>query len=508
MATLSDADEQAPPYRDDPRALLDALLELRGSVDEEGRQLFDRWRPGLARRAFRLSALNLAHYLALRRRDLRPLQAALTPWGLSSLGRSEARVLPNLDAVTATLGAICDADPADLPPRPPARAFFRGERLLRRATDEVLGPEPAGRPVRIMVTFPSEAADDYALVHELVRRGMDCARINCAHDSPSAWEAMVAHVHRAERETGRACRVLMDLAGPKVRTGEVLAPKGGRLTPGATLLLTRGAPDADAGSPFQAACQVPEALDQVAVGAAVWLDDGKLGTRVESVGPAGLMLRVVKAPAKGYKLRPEKGINFPDTDLAIDPLTDKDRSDLGLIAACADMVGYSFVQTAADIAGLQAELTARTPPGRRPVAIVAKIETRRAVANLPELIAQAAGRQPFGVMIARGDLAVEIGFERLAEIQEELLWLCEAAHVPVIWATQVMEGFVKDGTPSRGEVTDAAMAARAECVMLNKGPYIAEAVTIMDDVLTRMQGHQRKKTPHLRALRVWREHAP
>jgi pyruvate kinase len=415
-------------------------------------------------------------------------------------------VLPNLDAVTATLGALCGADPAALPPRPPARAFFRGARLLRRAAAGALGPEPAGRPVRIMVTFPSEAADDYALVHELVRRGMDCARINCAHDSPAAWAAMVAQVRRAEREAGRACRVLMDLAGPKVRTGDVLAPAGGRLTPGAALRLTRGAPAADAAFPFQAACQLPAALDQVAVGAAVWLDDGKLGARVEAVGPAGVALRVVRAPTKGYKLRPEKGINFPDTDLAIDPLTEKDRRDLGLIAARADLVGYSFVQTAADVAALQAELAARTPPGRRPLAIVAKVETRRAVANLPELIAQAAGRQPFGVMIARGDLAVELGFERLAEIQEELLWLCEAAHVPVIWATQVLEGFVKGGAPSRGEMTDAAMAARAECVMLNKGPHLAEAVTLMDDVLRRMQGHQRKKTPQLRALRVWGGH--
>jgi pyruvate kinase len=506
MATMAKADEHAIPCLADPRALLTALLELRRAVAAEGQRAFDRWRPALARRASRLSALNLAHYLALRRRDLRPLQAALTPWGLSSLGRSEARVLANLDAVTATLGAICGADPAVLPPRPPARAFFRGERLLRRATAEVLGPEPAGRSVRIMVTFPAEAADDYGFVRDLARRGMDCARINCAHDSPAAWAAMVEHVRRAERETGRACAVLMDLAGPKVRTGAVLRPNGERLTPGAALLLTRGPLAPDAAIPFQAACQLPEALAQVAVGAAVWLDDGKLGTRVEALRPEGAVLRVVRAPAKGYKLRPEKGINFPDTDLAIDPLTDKDRRDLGLVAARADLVGYSFVQTAADIAALQAELAARTPPGRRPLAIIAKVETRRAVANLPELIAQASGKQPFGVMIARGDLAVEIGFERLAEIQEELLWLCEAAHAPVIWATQVLEGFVKGGAPSRGEMTDAAMAARAECVMLNKGPHLAEAVTIMDDVLRRMQGHQRKKTPQLRALRVWSGH--
>ena len=106
-------------------------------------------------------------------------------------------------------------------------------------------------------------------------------------------------------------------------------------------------------------------------------------------------------------------------------------------------------------------------------------------------------------MIARGDLAVEIGFERLAEMQEEILWLAEAAHVPVIWATQVLESLVKQGLPSRGEMTDAAMAARAECVMLNKGPFVAEAVRALDRLLGRMGEHQNKKTPRLRALRSW-----
>jgi pyruvate kinase len=496
----------APPSSDNPAELLAALLALRQVVREEGQRLYERWRPAIQRRAFRPGAQNLAHYLVLRQHDIRPLQAALRPWGLSSLGRSESRVLPNLDAVAATLGMLSGAEPAWLPDRPPQRAFFRGERLLRRATDEVLGPEPANRGVRIMVTFPTEAAGDYALVRALMERGMDCARINCAHDTPDAWRAMVAHVRRAERETGRRCRVLMDLGGPKVRTGPVTAPKGTRLVRGDTMLLTRNEADPISDAPVRAVCQAPEVLDQVAVGAPVWLDDGKLGAVVEARQPAGLVLRVTRAPAKGYKLRPEKGVNFPDTDLSVTPLTDKDRADLAVVVAEADMVGYSFVQTADDIALLREELARHLAPGRPPLAIIAKIETRRAVANLPELIVQAAARQPFGVMIARGDLAVEIGFERLAEIQEEVLWLCEAAHVPVIWATQVMEDFVKDGTPSRGEVTDAAMSARAECVMLNKGPYIVEAVSVVNDVLVRMQGHLHKKTPQLRALHVWSRH--
>ena len=106
-------------------------------------------------------------------------------------------------------------------------------------------------------------------------------------------------------------------------------------------------------------------------------------------------------------------------------------------------------------------------------------------------------------MIARGDLASEIGFERLAEMQEEILWICEAASTPVIWATQVLESLVKFGSPSRGDMTDAAMAARAECVMLNKGPAVGEAVQLLDRLVSRMEGHMAKKTPTLRALHSW-----
>ena len=107
-----------------------------------------------------------------------------------------------------------------------------------------------------------------------------------------------------------------------------------------------------------------------------------------------------------------------------------------------------------------------------------------------------------GVMLARGDLAVEVGFERLAEVQEQILWLCEAAHVPVIWATQVLESLNKRGVPTRAEVTDAAMSSRSECVMLNKGPHIGETLRFLAGVLARMAAHQHKKTARLRRLGI------
>jgi pyruvate kinase len=140
--------------------------------------------------------------------------------------------------------------------------------------------------------------------------------------------------------------------------------------------------------------------------------------------------------------------------------------------------------------------------GREDAGVVLKIETKRGFSNLPAMLLEALKFPACGVMIARGDLAVECGFERLSEIQEEILWVCEAAHVPVIWATQVLEGLTRRGHATRAEVTDAAMAQTAEVVMLNKGAYIIEAVEMLDDILQRMQGHHRKKHSMLRELKL------
>jgi pyruvate kinase len=314
---------------------------------------------------------------------------------------------------------------------------------------------------------------------------------------------------------------MMDLGGPKIRTGSVLAPfDKKRVFRGDRIVLARCEPAigndsiADEAIPspvqhFQTCCTVPEILDLLTIGTTVYIDDGKIRTRAIdtqyplSAGQTGILLEVTHASPKGVKLKPEKGLNFPNTVLPLSPLTEKDLCDLDFVAIHADIIGYSFVQRSEDIELLQQELEKRSTGRVSQPAIVAKIETAIAVSNLPELIVRASGKQSFGVMIARGDLAVEIGYQRLTEIQEEILWICEAAHVPVIWATQVLESIVKDGAPSRGEMTDAAMAERAECVMLNKGPFIAEAITILDDVLTRMEAHQSKKTPQLRALHSW-----
>jgi pyruvate kinase len=255
--------------------------------------------------------------------------------------------------------------------------------------------------------------------------------------------------------------------------------------------------------PAQIGCSLPAVLTDARPGERISFDDGKIEGVICSVhkenGEPRLKVKITQAAKGTVKLRAEKGINLPDTKLNISALTPKDREDLEFAIEYGDLVSLSFVRRPEDVAELIRELDRL---GATKTGIILKIENRRAVEALPQILLTAMGRPMTAVMVARGDLGIEIGFERMAEIQEEILWICEAAHVPVIWATQVLESLAKRGLPSRAEVTDAAMSGRAECVMLNKGPHILLALDFLCDVLPRMEGHQTKKSALMRKLGV------
>lgn len=445
---------------------------------------------------------NLAHYLAIRHRDLRSLQRRLMRLGLSSLGRMESRVLPTLDAVIHVLGVLAGVD--DVDPPPSEADYFTGEARLVAATDALFGRARDLRRGRIMVTLPSEAGDDPGFLLDLAERGLDVARINCAHDDLPTWRRMAAHARAAAARTGHDIRVLMDIGGPKIRTERVAqAEKHARLAVDDRLLL-RASGDAVASElhRFVAVPSLARVVEALAVGHRLRYDDGKMEAVVEEKLDDAVLLRVTRVKSGGVKLKAEKGLNLPDTALGLSPLTARDEADLDAVIECADIIGYSFVSNADDIDLLETALARKGASGKS-LGLIAKIERPEAIGNLPRVISRALGYKPFGIMIARGDLAAEIGFERLAEMQEEILWICEAAAVPAVWATQVLEDLVKSGVPSRGEMTDAAMATRAECIMLNKGPQVGAAVDVLDRLIARMDDNMWKKTPMLRALRSW-----
>jgi pyruvate kinase len=463
----------------------------------------------------RLSSLhNLLNYIVMRREDLRPLQARLAHVGLSSLGRSEAHVLNNINRVIdilarAVLHKTCDDEITGKP-----IDYETGHNVLKKRAVNIFGKKPADRSEYIIVTMPTEVASNFELMKNLIASGMDAARINCAHDNEKIWRSMIDNIRYAAKLYNKDIRILMDLKGKKVRIKSVISCKDNsgkeskkydRVHHDDYLLLCKKSKSLDEYKekfdvPVKKVitCTCPDIIDQLNKNETIWIDDGKIGTVIRGIIDDAVLLQVDRIGPKGARIKKGKGLNFPETRMSLPALSQNDLQDLQFACKHADMVGLSYTERPEEVLRLQQQLKLC---GAEQLPIIAKIETTYAVRRLPDIIAVLLSNNiNFGIMLARGDLAIELGAVRMAEIQEEILWLCEAAHIPVIWATQVFESLTKKGLVSRPEITDAAMSVRAECVMLNKGPYIQHAVIILGDILRRMEAHQSKKIIRFRAL--------
>lgn len=453
-------------------------------------------------------------------------------------------------------------------------------------SDLLLGRLQGSRTSHIMVTVGSEAVENDAHIPELISGGTSIIRINCAHGNTDIWSEIIRRVKKSSQRLEKPCRVLMDLAGPKLRTGKLsagpcvvkispkkdvlgrivrpaqvwLSPQGAgpppphvlpdvnlhvdgqeflsqlkvgdsvrftdargnrrtlrilrkcsvfsgagymaecsktayvesgttlyikekqrksavgfivdippaeqfvRLRVGNLLMISRDSSDEENSSSSSAAgahritCPSGYLFDSVKPGDPIAFDDGKIWGVIKGTSISEVVVSITHAGLKGTKLGSEKSINIPESDIKYEGLTSKDLMDLDFVAAHADMVGISFVRDVSDIVMLRQELAKRK---LSKLGIVLKIETKGGLEKLPLLILEAMkSPNPLGVMIARGDLAVECGWEKLADIQEEIFSICSAAHVPVILATQVLESLIKCGVPTRAEITDAANGRR------------------------------------------------
>ena len=566
------------------------------------------------------SCRNLLHYMAFRSFDSKVLQEELRNLGFSSLTANEGHVLYSLINITETMESLLGLEHSNNKKIPVSPK--KGQKILRKNTKLLFGYKSKKRRTRIMVTLPDEAAEDKLLVKKMLSTGMNCARINCAHNDELVWQQMINNINEASTSVGKKCKIAMDLAGPKLRTGsmkpgpkimhikpqrnnygEVTSPARIWITYDDNLLVTKtefdgilplsqsfykkvkngdtllftdsrgkkskihvikddydgkwgisnhtlylatgteiriertGFPELEMDhvgellpveqyitlhkgdtlhlhkDPFPGedakrdekekiienahiSCTLAEVFENVKAGENIYLNDGKIEGVIIAANSEELKVRITQARAKGSKLRADKGINLPDSKLPLTGLTEKDKNDLEFVAEHADVINLSFVNGPEDVAEVQDQLKAYDSKA----GLIIKIETKEAFKNLPKILLQSMQNYPVGVMIARGDLAVETGWKNFASIQQEIMRMCEAAHIPDILATQVLESLAKKGVPSRAEITDAAMAEQTECVMLNKGPYILKAIRMLDKILKRMHKFQNKNSAVLPKL--------
>ncbi|MFP4470959.1 MAG: pyruvate kinase [Bacteroidales bacterium] len=587
-------------------AKIELIIDSANHLEEQYASHISRVHPD-----FKRSAVNLVHYMALRKHDINKLQESLRDMGLTPFDHLESHVMRSL-LLTRTILQRLIGEVYPVSERKTI-SVKRSRKILSYNTQSLFGRKAKKRRTRIMVTMPSEAAEEDVVVGRFIKSGMNCARINCAHDNPDIWKRMIDNLQSASARLGKDCRVMMDLGGPKLRTGPMmegpkvihiqpkrddlgnavkpallwLAPpavlppgeadamipvdaawlkkikrgdvvhftdsrdkkcsfeivrKQGEgkwalcydstyittgtefilrkenqeaqemvavgellpleqfivLKPGDNLILHKdqrpGEPavydqQGKLSAPAHIACTMHEIFDDVKPGEPILFDDGRIEGVIQEVKENEIVVKVVNAKETGTKLRAEKGINLPLTELSFSGLTEKDREDLEFVVQHAHGVNMSFVNDVDDVKGLLAEFEKLG----REVGVILKIETRKGYRNLPLILLEAMRVHPVGVMIARGDLAVEIGWDNMALVQEEILRVCEAAHIPDIWATQVLENLAKKGIPSRAEITDAGMSQRAECVMLNKGAQISKAIKMLNKILRSMQEVSKKK---------------
>lgn len=592
------------------QALSEKIAEIISKIDEM--EMIYMKELAAVHPVYKKSALNLVHYLALRSFDVDQIQDELRELGLPGLSNVEAHVMNSLLAIKTIINFL-NGNPVE-ETRKGIISVTKSKKILNQNTKMLFGYKSKKRRTRIMVTLPEKAANDYFFVNRLMKLGMNSARINCAHDGGEIWEKMIFNVRKSSAALGKSCKIMMDLAGPKLRTGHMLsgpevihvkperdsygnvskpakvwiAPqdvippdetahaifpvseewftrikrgdkikfsdtrgklceiiverkkKTGRwgycytsayistgtefhlISPDGTVkqgdkigeilpvdhIITLRIKDTlilhkdqkpgepaqyDTGgnlvSPAHISCALPELYRDAQIGESIFFDDGKIEGIIENVTENELTIRIVYAKEKGSKLQSDKGINIPSGNLKVSGLTPRDKKDIEFIVKHADVLNLSFVNDENDVQQILDELKKHNVK----TGIILKIETKKGFKNLPVILLKAMQTYPIGVMIARGDLAIETGWRNFATIQEEILRVSEAAHIPDIWATQVLDNLAKKGVPSRAEITDAAMAQRSECVMLNKGFYILDAVKMLDRILRQMQQIQKKK---------------
>ncbi len=324
------------------------------------------------------------------------------------------------------------------------------------------------RRVKILATLgPASSAPD--VIESYFLAGVDVFRINMSHSSFDMVRGLHSAVRAAEMKHGRPIGILADLQGPKFRVGK-LAGDRVELKIGQTYIFDTQEQEGDDQRVF---LPHPQIFDGVEEGHSLLLDDGKIRMRVTEVAPSRIAAEVMV----GGPLASRKGISMPDTILPINPLTDKDKADLDFVLKLGvDWVGLSFVQRGEDVA------LARRMIGQG-AAIMSKIEKPSAIADLDQIIAQSDG-----LMVARGDLGVEMPVERVPGLQKQITRKARAAGKPVVIATQMLESMISSPVPTRAEVSDVATAVfdGADAIMLSAesavGKFPIEAIGMMDRI--------------------------
>lgn len=344
------------------------------------------------------------------------------------------------------------------------------------------------KKTKIIVTI-GPATNTETRIRSLLKRGVDVFRINFSHGDHATHKKTIELIRKLSVEMESYCAVLADLCGPKIRVGTFEHGEI-RLEQGSEVIVTTRR---ITGSNGLIPCQYPHLHEDMKIGQKILLDDGKLELRVEKINDTDLFCKV----RYGGVLSDHKGMNLPETEVSAPALTDKDKKDMALAIECeVDFFALSFVRSARDVLDLQQEMSWYGVS----IPVISKIERPEAIENIDEIL-----QHSYGIMIARGDLGIEISAEKVPLLQNQLIDRARAAHKPVIVATQMMESMIVNARPTRAEVGDVANAAihGADAVMLSGetsvGKFPLQSVEYMHRIVSEIE-HDKKTRAQLNAV--------
>lgn len=342
---------------------------------------------------------------------------------------------------------------------------------------------PPSRTKIVATIGPASRSPD--VLRKLIESGVDVFRLNFSHGTHEEHSAVLADIREISNGMGQHVAILQDLCGPKMRLGEIPGDVVDcRLGDEFTLVAK-----SDSNSPHELTCSYRELPNDLKPDENVLFADGTVAMVVTDTSPGKARLKVT-LPGR---LRSRQGVNLPGSDLAVPSLTEKDLVDLDWTARHSkdvQFVGLSFVRSAEDVTRLRRELQSRNIPSR----VIVKIEKPQAVAHLEEIVAQADG-----VMVARGDLGVEMDVQRVPAIQKRIIELCNHSHRPVITATQMLNSMEHSNRPTRAEASDVfnAVLDGTDAVMLSGetavGDYPVEAVTTMNQICAQAEAYLKSR---------------
>ncbi|WP_339114282.1 pyruvate kinase [Thioclava sp. GXIMD2076] len=481
-----------------------ALTGLRMAMDERAQGQMDLWDDWIKRPEFYPSARNLADYLSLAPGELAPFEAPFASFGISSLNRAEPHLRASIDAVLASLALISGQAVADYPP---VEVFAAGPARLAARRGQMFGARRHAPHARIMaslgincITTPPEGGEPRtaeSYLRHLIGAGADALRIDLSSGGPEDWSGLAQMAREVAQDLGRRVPVQIDIAGPHCRVARMIGGHG-RLRIGDRFEVVEKLVKGDVP---RITLSQPAHWKALTEGCVIRINGGKLQGEVVRSGPDRVRVEVTATPPRGARLKPGMPVSLAGAEPELPPLGPEDLPALEVALRHADNLSVSL-QTPKAVQAFFAELERLQPEGPWPV-IILRIETAQAWHNLPDLIVATGGRCGVGVMISRPELALELGYARLSEVQDTIFWLCRAAEVPVLWAPGLMERLVQEGRQSRAEWNEAALSHPADCVMLEHGPHTIRAIGEMSEVLLRAERFMTRTSARLGGFVRW-----